>query len=947
MSPKTIVILTCVFCFFVMGILWYVANEFDKVLAERRDRPVPAYVARNTKLPYPASRRETNFDVYFGTRVSDPYRWLEDGDSKEVKEWTAAQDKFTREYLAKLPERAPLLKRFKEIVYTPRVFPPVKYGKRYFYMKRDPAKEKELYCYRDGLDGDEVILIDPNDATLFPPAAGESLGGVSPSYDGKLVAFGKNPNNADESTLYVMDVATRKVSEVDKIEGAKYATPSWTPDGAGFYYVYLPPVPEEKIPERPALAEVRYHKLGTPQKDDVLMHEKVGDASMFIDASLSRDGRWLLCTITPSWSSNKVYVLDLQAQGVGTGLATSGDANASRPSSPTKSPAEGDWKPLAVGAPADPAGYDAARGQEAIYSVTPWRGHFYIFTNEKAPRYKLVRTPTDKPGRENWEEIIPERADSTLRSVHFAGDKLVTVHLKDVLPVVEVVDLEGYAVIYPGRKPLTWGDPGMPAAPPEPPPPPPEPDPAAAPHPPSDPSMAPPEGAAPGDPNAPPAAPGDPSTAPAPAPAPMMHADAMPSEPPAPAPAAESTNPPAPAPAPVAGPPAPAQPASADTPPAAPGEAPSFSPPTTVTVDGQPAAPPEPPRLRGLGLQIAMPGMGAVSEISGEPEEDEFLLTFSSPVQPLTIYRGSASNGTLTEWQRNVCPADLSPYMVEQIWYNSSSARIPMFVIRRKDLVPNGQTPFLLTAYGGFGDSYLPEFNAAWIPWLEAGGGCAIANIRGGGEFGEDWHKAAMRMQKRRSFEDFKAAAQHLDRLSYTRYARLAIEGSSNGGLLVGAVITMSPNSFQAAICGVPLLDMLRYPKFGSGRTWVTEYGSPDNEQEFRTLHLYSPYHQVGTGRTYPFVMFDSSANDDRVDPMHARKMAAAMQHFATPARHILLRVEGSAGHGGADALAARVVSLADNYAFLMKHVGLTPVGMEKPAEGKPKAKAKASPAAK
>ena len=870
-SSRTTIILALVFTVFVMGILNYVASAFDELRVKMKSKTVSTYAPRHVPLPYPASRRETNISTHFGAQVADPYRWLEDGDSKEVQDWTKSQNKFTHEYLSKLPERDALLKRFKEIVYTPRLFPPAKYGKRYFYMKRDPSKEKELYCYREGLDGDEHILIDPN---TFTKEDAVSLGDVSPNRDGSKVLFGKNPNNADESTLYLLDVATGKLSDIDKIEGAKYASPSWNPDGTGFYYTYLPMVPEEQIAERPSLADIRYHRLGTSQKEDVVMREKVGDARMFISCDLSRDGRWLMCNIQPNWSSNDVYMLDLEAN------------------------------PPAKGAPAKDAWKTFAAGTGFRYTVSAWRGFFFVYTNDGATRYRLLRTPIDKPERENWLEIIPERPDSLLNEVSFAGDKLMMVQLKDVLPHLEVLDLDGYAVDFPGQPkpeepgtkqdaPETLSTP--PAAPTAPAPAAPEAAPAPA-----------PEGAAP-QPATTPAA----TTEAAPEPAPAADPTAM-----------VATDPSAPAGAPAApagptdptmGPPAPTSPDMPAAP--APGEE-------------APAAPTVPERKRGIGREIPMPGLGAISALSNEPEEDEFLLTFSSPTQPMTIYRGDAAKGELVEWKRTPCPADLSDYITEQVWFNSSGARVPMFVIRRKDLVKDGRTPFLLTAYGGFSDCSLPEFNGAWIPWLEAGGGCAIANIRGGGEFGESWHQAGMLKLKQRSFDDFTNAALTLDRLGYTRFARLAIEGSSNGGLLVGAAITQRPTYFQAAVCGVPLLDMVRYPLFGSGKTWVTEYGNPDDEAEFRALFRYSPYHQVRAGSTYPFTLFDSSANDDRVDPMHARKMAAAMQAFAPPYRHILLRVEGSAGHSGADALADRVATLADTYGFLMKHVGLKPLGM-------------------
>jgi prolyl oligopeptidase len=242
----------------------------------------------------------------------------------------------------------------------------------------------------------------------------------------------------------------------------------------------------------------------------------------------------------------------------------------------------------------------------------------------------------------------------------------------------------------------------------------------------------------------------------------------------------------------------------------------------------------------------------------------------------------------------------------------------------------DGSTPFLLTGYGGFKASQRPGFSSGLYPWLEAGGGYALPNLRGGGEYGEEWHRAGMRHNKQNTFDDFIAAAEYLIRQGYTRPERLAIRGGSNGGLLVGAALTQRPELFRAVACSVPLLDMVRYHLFGSGRTWVPEYGSAEDEAEFRTLLAYSPYHRVRPGVRYPAVLMLSADSDDRVDPMHARKMAARLQAAAGAASGeapVLLRVESNAGHGGAGLVRQAVELSADSSAFLMREVGLRPRG--------------------
>jgi prolyl oligopeptidase len=229
----------------------------------------------------------------------------------------------------------------------------------------------------------------------------------------------------------------------------------------------------------------------------------------------------------------------------------------------------------------------------------------------------------------------------------------------------------------------------------------------------------------------------------------------------------------------------------------------------------------------------------------------------------------------------------------------------------------DGSTPFILYGYGGFSVNMLPSFSSAIYPWLEAGGGYAIPNLRGGAEYGEEWHTNGMREKKQNVFDDFIGAAQHLIEQKYTSTPQLAISGGSNGGLLVGACMTQRPELFGAVICGVPLLDMIRYTKYGSGKTWIDEYGDPDREADFKWLYAYSPYHQIKEAK-YPAFLMMAADSDDRVDPFHSRKYTAAMQAVNTSDKPVLIRIEKNAGHGGADLVKQAVESSTDTYAFLM-----------------------------
>ena len=323
--------------------------------------------------------------------------------------------------------------------------------------------------------------------------------------------------------------------------------------------------------------------------------------------------------------------------------------------------------------------------------------------------------------------------------------------------------------------------------------------------------------------------------------------------------------------------------------------------------------------------ELALPALGSTFGLTGNPDENEAFFGYQSYTTPPEVHRLSVATGETRLWSAVKVPVDASALEVEQVWYPSKDGtRISMFVVRRKDMPRDGSTPFLLYGYGGFSVSERPTFTTSFFPWLEAGGGFAVANLRGGGEYGEEWHRAGMLHRKQNVFDDFIAAAEHLQKSGYTRPDRLAIMGGSNGGLLVGAAMVQRPDLFRAVSCGVPLLDMVRYHLFGSGKTWIAEYGSAENEAEFRTLFAYSPYHHVKAA-PYPSVLMTSADTDDRVDPMHARKMTAALQAATTSGRPVLLRIEKNAGHGGADMVKQAVETSADRYAFLMREVGLTP----------------------
>ncbi len=678
-------------------------------------------------LPYPPARRSDQVDILHGVAVADPYRWLEDGASDDVRAWAAAEDTLARSTLATLPGREAIAQRLAELFYAESVGAPRRAGHRWFFPRRDAGKEKFTVYWREGKSSADTVLLDPN---LWSADGSASLGVWSVSYDGSKVAYTIKGNNSDEATLHVMDVATGKNSAVDVIEGAKYAWPSWTPAGDGFYYTGLPPAGGDvSAADRPGLAEVRFHALGTDPKNDPVVHEKTGDPKSFLGAGVDRSGRWLLATIEHGWTRTDIYFQDLHAAQAG-----------ARPG----------WKPLVV-------------GKDARYDVSVDRDRFFVSTNEDAPHYRLFRVDPAHPERSHWTEIVPERQDATLEAVTIVGHHISLAYLKDVTSRLELRDEDGHLV-----------------------------------------------------------------------------------------------------------------------------------------------------------RAIELPGLGSASALSGETGDDVAYYSFQSFTYPTEIFETSVKTGVTSTWHRLKLPVDPSKYDVEQLFATSKDGtRIPFFVVHAKDLVKDGSAPTMLYGYGGFQAAQTPYFASSIYPWLERGGVWVIANLRGGSEYGEAWNRSGMLHEKQNVFDDYFAVAEELIRQGFTKPARLAALGGSNGGLLVGAAITQRPDLFRVALCSVPLLDMIRYQGFGSGKTWTEEYGSADDAADFAALYAYSPYHHVAKGTKYPATLLLSADSDDRVDPMHARKFAAELQ-WASAGDPVLLRIEKHAGHGGADLVRASVEKVADEYAFAL-----------------------------
>lgn len=330
------------------------------------------------------------------------------------------------------------------------------------------------------------------------------------------------------------------------------------------------------------------------------------------------------------------------------------------------------------------------------------------------------------------------------------------------------------------------------------------------------------------------------------------------------------------------------------------------------------------PRAGGAVRELALPALGSVMGWGSEPASDVLVYGFASYTVPPGLYGVELPEGEARCWAR--VEADVAPerYQVDQVMVPSRDGTpVSMFLVHRRDLVRDGTAPAYLTGYGGFNISLTPQFSRAWLFWLERGGVLAIPNLRGGGEYGEAWHQAGMLARKQNTFDDCIAAAEWLIRERYTSPAHLALAGGSNGGLLAGAVLTQRPELFAAVVIQVPLLDMLRYHLFRIARLWIPEYGDPDDAEAFRWLRAYSPYHHVRDGVAYPAVLLATAAGDTRVDPLHARKMAARLQAATASPQPVLLRLETDAGHGAGKPVSKALEELADTWTFVAVATGL------------------------
>ena len=679
------------------------------------------------KLAYPATKKVDQVDDYFGTKVADPYRWLEDDNAADVKEWVQAENAVTFDYLGKIPFREKIRQRLTEIFNYPRYSSPFRAGEYYFFYKNDGLQNQEVCYVQKGLDGTPEVFFDPN--TLSPDGT-VRLGIVSVSNDDRYVALSRGEAGSDWSEIRVMEVATKKALP-DRIQWVKFSGAAW--QGDGFYYSgYDKPAAGQELKAKNEFQKVFYHKLGDPQEKDALAWEDKEHPLRYVGAGTTEDEKLLFLTVSEGTSGNELYVKDLAARGA-------------------------KFVPLIKGFEFDSAPIDSVGDKILVY------------TNVESPNFRVVSIDPKKPARENWQTVIAEKAE-VLSGANAAGGFLFCNYLKDANTRIYQHNLDGTLV-----------------------------------------------------------------------------------------------------------------------------------------------------------REIELPALGTAGGFGGKRDEKILFYTFTSFTYPPMIYKYEPAGGRSEVFRKSEVKFDPADYETKQVFYASKDGtKVPMFIVHKKGLKLDGKNPAYLTGYGGFNISEQPSFSPAYLVLLENGGIFALPNLRGGGEYGESWHKAGMLLKKQNVFDDFIAATEYLIREKYTSKDCLAIAGGSNGGLLVGAVMTQRPELFRVCFPAVGVMDMLRYHKFTVGWGWAVEYGSSDDEKNFRNLYAYSPLHNLKAGVCYPATMVTTADHDDRVVPAHSFKFAAALQASQACANPVIIRIETRSGHGSSN-LSKAIDALADTWSFMFANMGVRP----------------------
>jgi prolyl oligopeptidase len=683
------------------------------------------------RLVYPESKKVDVVDDYFGTKVADPYRWLEDETSAEVKAWIEDQNKVTFAYLDTIPYREKLKARLTQLYNYPRISAPFRRGDTYFFTKNDGLQNQSVYYIQKGVNGTPEVFLDPNKFSADGTAV---LSTFSLSKDGKYVAYGISKGGSDWVTLSVMEVESRK-KLADDVMWMKASGVSW--QGDGFYYSRYPePAKGKELSSKNEFQTVYFHKVGTPQSEDVLIYEDKENPQRFQNVGTTEDERYAILSISERGKGkkgNSLFYKDLSNK-------------------------DSKFSPIV-----------AEIGDDSYGVIDNVGDKFLVRTNRNAPNGRVVLVDPKNPDEKNWKEVLPERAEP-LQGSGTAGGKLFASWRKDVTTRAYVFSLDGK-----------------------------------------------------------------------------------------------------------------------------------------------------------LENEVQLPGLGTAGGFGGLDDDKYVFYSFTSFNFPTTIYKYDIATKKSTVFRTIDIPGfKPDDYETKQVFYNSKDGtRVPMFLVYKKGLKLNGNNPTLLYGYGGFNSVTSPGFSSLRLALLEQGVVYASANIRGGGEYGEKWHEAGTKLKKQNVFDDFIAAAEWLIANKYTSSNKLAMQGASNGGLLVGAVANQRPELFRAVIQQAGVMDMLRFQKFTIGWNWVADYGSAEaNEAEFKALYAYSPIHNIKPGVKYPATLTTTADHDDRVVPAHNYKYAAALQAAQAGPNPVLIRIDTKSAHGASNTTKA-IEQARDIYAFLFHNLGV------------------------
>ena len=684
------------------------------------------------QLEYPQSKKVDHVDTYFGVKVADPYRWLEDDNSAETAQWVEAENKVTFGYLEKIPYRQQIKQRLENLYNYPKFTPPFRRGANFFFYKNDGLQNQSVLYVQKGLEGTPEVLIDPNKLS----ADGTSrLGTFALRRDGKYAVVGISRSGSDWQEFAVMQVDTKSLLP-DTLHWIKVSGAAWAGDGF-FYSRYDAPEKGKELSSKNVNHKVYFHKLGALQSADELIYEDSAHSERFNNVATTEDARFAILSSSERGSGkqgNSLFYRDLRK-----------GEKAFHPIIPTISDDQ----------------YDV---------IDNIGGTFLIQTNRNAPNGKVILVDLQNPDEKNWKTIVPEKPEP-IQQAGTAGGKIFITYLKDVSTRAYVYGLGGK-----------------------------------------------------------------------------------------------------------------------------------------------------------LENEIELPTLGIAGGFGGQKDEKFVFYAFTSFTVPSSIYRYDIAAKRSTLFRAPQIP-DFRPgdFETKQVFYKSKDgSEVPMFLVYRKGIERNGKNPTLLYGYGGFNISTTPGFSPLRLALLEQGFVYASANLRGGGEYGEKWHEAGTKLRKQNVFDDFIAAAEYLIANKYTCSQMLTIQGGSNGGLLVGAVVNQRPDLFRVALPAVGVMDMLRFHKFTIGWNWISDYGSSDNEAEFKALYQYSPLHNIREGLKYPATLITTADHDDRVVPAHSFKYAATLQEKYKGENPILIRIQTRSGHG-ASSVTKAIEETADLYSFVFYNLGITP----------------------